>query len=132
MFLMGIDEKNNTGPEPLEAFLARYGPIQGPEEWERARKVMPEEVREDINGGVIENLEGFEHYYGHVQGPIEGQKAIPVPFLQWIAYIHPPNAIVMNINPLGLAVVGLDISSMNTLQHNIALTRNSRTLTPAV
>jgi hypothetical protein len=42
------------------------------------------------------------------------------------------NASVMNIKPLGLDVVGLDISSMNILQHDIGLTKNSRTDVPAM
>ena len=44
-----IDANNNAGREPLAAFLQRYGPDRGQQEWERAEKVPLEEVRTDTN-----------------------------------------------------------------------------------
>lgn len=40
-------------------------------------------------------------------------------------------AIVINISPLGLAVVGLDISSINPLQQQTALAKYNNTDVPA-
>ena len=101
-----IDDNTNAGPEPLDAFLQRYDPDRGQQEWERARKVPPEEVRTDTNGGVTDTREGFNHHYGQVQGQFWWAEAIPVQILLWVTFKYPPNAIVMNDTQIAQSTKG--------------------------